>query len=158
MKSAPFRKSLFLWLPGILALSVAASAAVASPTYSLRVPFKGLVASGAPSSSCTAGNQAFAFAGANQSVTLPAGCSQATFEAWAGGGGGAYQMFSSTTPMGGGAGYAQVTYAAPPGTVFTLQVGRGGFHSDLSPVNAYPTGGANSSRGSLGGGLSLIHI
>jgi hypothetical protein len=143
-------KTVLRRLPALLALCTVTSIAVAGQSYSFRVHVPGLTAVQAPPSGCS-GKQVFAYTGADQSFTLPSGCSQATFKAWAGGGGGAY-LLNGTGGSGGGGAYVQVTYAAPAGTAFTLRVGGGGYNGGNTLHAAYPSGGQNTNSAGSGGG------
>ncbi len=68
--------------------------------------------------SCTAPANTFGIAGGPYSVTVPAGCNQATFQLWGGGGSGGHAY-------GGGGGYIEGIYSTSPGTPLYVYVGGG---------------------------------
>lgn len=110
---------------------------------------------GFPASAYTV-TQAFAFAGAGQSYTVPAGATQATVELWGGAGGnGTY----SAGAWSGAGGYVRATFAVSAGDTLTLEVGgggQGGVVSTSGGNGGWPDGGggARGNRGSGGGGGS----
>ena len=100
------------------------------------------------------GPQVYAYTGADQTVTVPAGCTTATIKAW-GAGGGASQNQNNDLSYGGGGGFASRTLSLTPGT--TLKVVVGGTAG--TNASAYGGGGLSSywtNFGAAGGGMSGV--
>lgn len=113
----------------------------------------------------------FAYTGANQTVTVPAGTTYVTAQLWgAGGGSGAIgntYAAGSTCANGGGGGYTTANLTVTSGTVLTVVVGQAGYVSGIGgqSLNTYGGGGGcanlngdNAWRNSSGGGRSAIQI
>ena len=101
-----------------------------------------------PPANCTPGTATFAYTGAAQAFTVPAGCSQMSVVAWGAGGGS-----SSVSGGNGGAGaYAAGTFSVTGGQQYTIVVGRGGFIGSPSAQGAVYGGG-----GTGGGGYAQFY-
>lgn len=82
--------------------------------------------------------QSFAYTGANQSFTVPAGVTSLTVKAWGAGGA------SNNARVGGAGGYSSGTIAVTAGQTYTIVVGGGGSMAS----------GASGGAGGFGGGAS----
>jgi hypothetical protein len=110
----------------------------------------------------------FSYTGANQTFTLPAGCSSFSAQLWGAGGAGGLVTSSGYLAGGGGGGggYTVATVSSGTGTnVFTVIVGAGGNVSASSNTTSFGgggSGGVNSSPnvffGGGGGGRSAIAL
>ncbi len=113
------------------------------------LPFANWQKPAAGGGGCTSGAQTFSYTGADQTFTVPAGCTNITIRAWGAGGGG-----PGAAGPGGAGGYTTATLAVNGGDTLTIMVGQGG------PMTGNTYGGGGSSplaysRGS-GGGRSAI--
>jgi hypothetical protein len=115
-----------------------------------------LVHVGGNTSTCAPGSTTLVATGADQSFTVPNGCSVIRVKLWgAGGGGGAL-----TTGTGGGGGFATADLDVIPNEALTIIVGAGGHSTQVAPVGAYGGGGRGdgnlSGYGGGGGGRSAV--
>jgi uncharacterized repeat protein (TIGR02543 family) len=102
----------------------------------------------------------FNYTGSNQSWTVPAGVTRATFFLFGAGGGGNYKF------GGGGGGYATGSYAVTPGQTLTIIVGQGGGGEAAAArtgVSGYPgiytpvTYGGGGRGGSFSSGYNAVY-
>lgn len=102
------------------------------------------------------GPQAYAYTGADQAVSVPAGCTTATIKAWGAGGGGGSNYWDNLS-YGGGGGFASRTLSVTPGNTLKVVVGaKAGTNK-----SAYGGGGLSayaSSMGGAGGGMSGVFL
>lgn len=105
---------------------------------------------------CTPGSKTFTSTGADQTFTVPTGCSSITVKMWGAGGSGIYaEGFINT--RGGGGGYTTGKLSVIPGESLTVIVGQGGWFNDTGSSPArYGGGGATCYAGGQGGGRSAI--
>lgn len=120
------------------------------PTHSISL-------AGAGGAACTAGKVAYSYTGADQFITVPAGCTTATIKAWGAGGG-------SSAFSGGAGGFSQRTVTGlQPSVQLLIIVGGGGVTASSSPVpGGYGGGGTGHGTGlyksGTGGGLSGVFL
>ncbi len=110
----------------------------------------------------------FAYTGADQTYTIPAGISTMTVQAWGAGGGaqGHGSINAYAGGPGGGGGYASATFTVTSGTVYNIIVGQGGQYGDNAAASlpTYGGGGGESIGGdghwgtASGGGRSAVQL
>lgn len=108
-----------------------------------------MVLPSAPASATT--QVVFAFTGANQTWTVPAGVTSVTIDMLGAGGGGG-QVGAGSVAFGGGGGAVSGTLTVVPGDTLTLIVGQGGINDNVSqPLDRnYRFGGGASGAGNSG--------
>ena len=100
-----------------------------------------------------ASSQAFAFAGIDQTFTVPAGVTLIRIKCWGAGGAGGF-----ASSDGGGGGFVQADLVVVPGDVITVRVGGGGGYENLV-AGGWPDGEpANFLGAGAGGGSSYVLI
>ncbi|MEK9151499.1 MAG: LamG-like jellyroll fold domain-containing protein, partial [Patescibacteria group bacterium] len=93
------------------------------------------------------GSQAFAYTGASQTLTVPAGITSVTIKSWGAGAGG------SASSTGGAGGYSTGTLAVTPGETLNVYVGGAGLYNGTAGYNG---GGDTQNTGGSGGGASDV--
>ena len=88
----------------------------------------------------SAQTQSFTF-NASGTITIPAGVTLVTVQAWGGGAGG-NTAANDGTPGGGGGAFAQATFTVIPNTTYAVNVGTGGL-SDVNGGDSYFGDGTN---------------
>jgi hypothetical protein len=102
---------------------------------------------GTATAACTSGQSTYAYTGADQTFTVPAGCTTLTFKAYGSGGGGGY-----SAGTGGAGGYASGTLTTTPGTSYRIVVGTPG----NAPPASYGGGGGGGYSGVFSGSTPLL--
>ena len=97
-------------------------------------------------SGCQHGSKVLTYTGANQSFTVPAGCTKITAKLWGAGGGGATNLNANNDYPGGAGGYTEGTLSVTAGTLLSVVVGGGG------NTGATSSGTAVAITGGFGGG------
>jgi hypothetical protein len=112
--------------------------------------------------SCDAGTATFAATGADQTFTVPAGCSTIVAKLWGAGGGGGGGDFgcggNGYIGAGGAGGFTVSELTASAGTQFTVVVGQGGRVGTTNPAAFGGGGAAGNQYTGGGGGRSAIRI
>lgn len=110
----------------VFAAGAIAWCAFAWADFQIRIPSR--LAGGAMAQACVQGSMAFDFTGADQSFTMPAGCTSVTAKLWGAGGGagGTGRHPDSLNGFGGGGGFASGAFTLPPGQILIVRVGGGG--------------------------------
>src|SRR5262249_3361969 len=86
----------------------------------------------------------FNYTGADQTYTVPVGCTSITVKMWGAGGGGAWQGGWSNEFSGGGGGYSTGTIAVTAGSTYYIVVGQGGGPGSIENLSSSYGGGGKS--------------
>ena len=103
--------------------------------------------SGTATAACTSGNATYAYTGADQTFTVPTGCTTVTVAAYGAGGGA-----GNGGGVGGAGGYAYGTLSVTPGTAYRVVVGQPGNAGTI----AYSSGGGGGYAGLFLGSTPLL--